>query len=391
MNSSIISFDTFKLEKAEWSRFARWVIPAILVPIAVMFFLCETLAWRLGEFVPAEKAAEMQMKNPNMLWMARVDSNQARFKLFRLAQERPTVLVMGQSRACQFRTEMFRPYSFYNLSQISWPYETYCDILRRFPEGYNPKVIIFNLDFFMFNPRYTAYYKRASPHFEAPTWTDHFKCLRDVYITLCGNPADLWASRHNPYTGQPSLGLRPSLTGEGFRSDGSITQPLPPGAPFSDTELMYHVAWNKTSMYYYGDSLGEAELKSYNDFVSMARSRGIALIGVRMPVYDSAYKVEVTDPRFGIVQKFSDQLAKGYFERDGVIVFNYAQFPPYTASPNYFPEAGHPSAIVSAAVLYQMASDPRVKALLPDLDVASLKQKLDEDKTAKDHFSVYDE
>lgn len=389
--SNIISFETFRRDGGEWWRFA-WILFLVLVlPLPVLFLIVEVVGWRTGELMSPAQAAQMQVENPLVKWQSLDDANGARFKLIRVAQERPEVLVIGSSRVCQFRRTMFQPYSFYNLSRVTWLAETYPELFRRLPEGYKPKVIIFGLDFFMFNHRYTTdpNYRRSLPQYAPASWRDHFLALRNIYTTLCNDPGALFADGHDPINGEPVIGLRPSrgMDGAGFRQDGSEAQKISDLKKYDspDRDMLKGNILNRAPLYY-GDAMGKDEMASFEEFVAEARAQGITLIGVQMPMYGPLVRYMEQGEKFGILRDFRAHIAGGYFDRLGVKVFDLLSFPPYSEDPKYFVDAWHPTEPVSAAALFVMQSDPKVKALLPAIDMEALKQHVVQEFAAPRHI-----
>jgi len=383
--SNIINFKTFRTEGEEWKRFAKIIFLAGGIPLLFVFVVLETVAWRIGETIPFTWAAQEQAENPDLLWSAGRQQNYVTFKLDRVAEVRPDILVMGQSRLGQLRGAMFHPYSFYNLCRVSWPIDTYLEILHHLPEGYHPKVIIFDLDFFMFNPLYPKYYADVAPAFTGPS---HWNALADVLLALRKNPMLIFAGHRSPM-GQPVLGLAAYRSSSGTRQDGSELWPLPLLQKAGrDLNMLKDAEWDGPQ-FFHGDAMGTEELAQFEEFTAWARARNITLIGVQMPTYDPVVRAVEQDPGYGILKDFRNHISSGYFDRQGVIVFDDLTFPPYSGDYRYFINAIHPTEAVNAAVVLKMVSDPRVKAALPNLDTASLQRKLDEDKNADQHIELY--
>ena len=390
--SNIISFETFRTEAGEWKRCGKIFFLMVILPVLLLFPIVEIVAWRTGDTIPPEVAARMQTEDPHPRWAGSREAFSARFKLIRVGRERPDVLIMGASRMCQFRGEMFRPYSFYNLSRVSWPLDTYPGLFRHLPEGYTPKIILFGLDFFLFNPTYASEpdFKRGVPRYATPTWRDHLLILRDTFVALCENPAAIFADGHDPHNGEPVIGLHPSTDGSGFRQDGS--------EPQLDSDLEKYRAphydllkgniLNRMPLYF-GDAMGTGEMAQFEEFAALARAKGITLVAVQMPMYGPLVRHLEKDGRFGILADFRAHIANGYFARLGVPVFDYLNFQPYSDDKRYFIDACHPTETVSAAVVVALLSDPRMKALLPAIDREALRRKLAENFNADQQVYLY--
>lgn len=391
--SSIISFKTFREEGQEWRRFGKILFLLVGGTLLVLMALLEFINWRVGQTIPYDEAAREQVENPALLWNDG-DENAPRLKLIRAGQVRPDVLVIGQSRTTQFRSAMFHPYSFYSLSKIGWSYGVYSELLEQLPEDYKPKVVIFSLDFFNLNPHYLADYavrrswavmdpgrSLAAPQSLPFAW-------RDVFNLLYMHPDLIMAGRHNP-EGQPSIGLVASYSGDGVRLDGSETHPLLAlNTAGRNPNLFNTVLWDHAPIYY-GDKVSGEEMVKFEKFIALVRAKGATPIGVQMPIYGPVMRVIEQDSHYGILKDYRDRIASGYFDRQGVIVFDYATFPPYSDDYRYFIDAFHPTEAVCAAAVLKMSSDPRVNAILPNLDTAALQRKLDENRDADQHVYLY--
>jgi hypothetical protein len=368
------------MEAPEWRKFAAILFKAVVLPLFLMFLWCEFTCWKLGETMPDETAARLQAANPHLIWFAHRDLDAVRFKLIRVDQVRPDILVMGTSRACQFRSAMFHPYSFYNFSRVSWTFRDLTAELRHLPPGYLPKIIIFSLDYTLF----ASANQTPPPQFEASPWRDHLNSLHDVFVDLCSSP--LLAFRH---ADPPTIGLAARISGHGFRQDGTETLlNHEREVAGRNPDLLKTVVWNQGN-FLYADAMGSEKMERFEEFADLARSKGITLIGVQMPMFGPVVRAIEKDPKFGILQDFRAHAASGYFDRLGVIFFDYLDFPPYSDDYRYFTDSVHPTEAVYAAALLKMDEDPRVKALLPSLDVNALKSKLEEDKQASQHVSLY--
>jgi hypothetical protein len=217
---------------------------------------------------------------------------------------------------------------------------------------------------------------------------EHLAAWRDTYNLLYMHPDLIWAGRHDP-EGQPSIGLEASYRGDGVRLDGSETQPLLAlNTAGRNPDLINTVQWDHPPIYY-GDTVSSEEMTKFETFIALVHAKGAIPIAVQMPLYGPVMRTIEQDPHYGILKDFRDRIASGYFDRQGVIVFDYSRLPPYSDDYRYFIDAFHPTEAVCAAAVLKMSSDPRVKAALPALDTVSLQRKLDEDRNANQHVYLY--
>jgi uncharacterized membrane protein YtjA (UPF0391 family) len=386
--SSIINFSGIAADSAEWKRVAKIVFLVVAVPLLVMLLVCEYVGWNLGEDMSPEEGARRQAADPRLLWDSSSFGEHYRFKLARVEQVKPDILVIGQSRAGGFRAPMFQPYSFYNLYRPSYPFAVFTEMLGRIPKDYNPKVIIFNLDFFMFNSKYADYYyNNSSPNEPKSGIHDHINMVRKVFIAICRDPLLIFSSQKTSAHHVPTIGLLPNFVGTGYEADGSGSPRV--HAPELPVDYFKTAKWNADPAFYYCDAMQPKPMAQLEEFAKEAHARGIALIGVQMPVYGPVMHVFETDPRYGILKNYRQHLADGYFDRLGIIALDYADFPPYSDDIRYFSDAVHSREIIEGAVVLKMAADPRVKALLPNLDTTDLQKRFDEALQKSEHETIY--
>jgi hypothetical protein len=386
--SSITNFSGFAADKSEWRRFGQALFLIVVVPLLFMVLLSEFVGWRLGEDTTPEDGARRQTADPSLLWYSENFDTHYRFKLARLEQEKPAILGVGHSRLGKLRSQMFQPYSFYDLSRVSWPFSAYTEMIHRLPKDYSPKVIVFNLDFFMFDPKYSSYYyTKAFPNAEKSTWRDHINMLRKCFMAISRNPLVAFASPLDPVHKRPAIGIMPSLFGDGYRADGS--QSGRSDRPLIQPDLLKQVKWNNDPSFNYCDAMSPKALADLEEFANAAHTRGISLIGIQMPIYSPVLRVFEKDPGFGILKDYRQHLAGGYFDRLGIIALDYSDFPPDSNDPRYFSDAIHPTEVLTGAVILKMESDPRIKALLPEINAGDLRARVQEAGRTAQHISLY--
>jgi hypothetical protein len=383
---SIINSEGLSSDLPEWKRCGRILFLSLVIPWCLLVLLGELVSWQAGDWLSMHQAAMLQTIHPDLIWYRDRSANFARFKLARVAIERPDILIFGTSRTQFFRSAMFRPYSAYNLSSTCYLIPSFTDLLRHLPEGYNPKVIIMDCDFWFFNPVYTAEIMRdqRTQNF-VPSWIDRLDDLRDILVQLPKHPSLLLMGLHHPF-GYPTLGLGAYLERFGFRKDGSSKwHDLPEKEDPARLKALPEANMD------YGDRMGSNEMKQFEKFVSEVQARGITLVCVQLPFYtEEVHNMEYEQKAdFGELQDFNDHVKNGYFDRLHVLYFNFLNLPEYSDKADYFLDAVHPKEGITLAVLSAMASDPRFLAILPKLDVVAMKEKLAQDQQSPTHNDLY--
>ncbi len=377
---------------AQWSRFLRSLV-LTLTPTWIAFAGLEYVAFHTGETQPPAVSAQRQQNDPNLLWMTRVSGNQyIQFKLERLALERPDVVMMGASRGTQLRSGVFKPYSFYNLSLTSWTFAAFIDIINKFPEGYAPKVIVFNLDFFTFNDGWHEKNRGSHPIFARDTGLfPHAQRLRNVVNAIRDYPprfATFPDMREELY-GSSALGLTAITRSAGFRKDGSLQ--------FDDKVLslagampnmMADVTLGLMPLFF-GARMGETEMTRFAEFVDLAKSKGIALVGIQTPMFDPLNRAVETSGHYGILREFEDRVERGWLKKLGVLFFDFRTFKPYSNDYRYFIDVVHSTEPVFIAMVERMAADSEFSRLLPDISISRLRKLLKRDRLASQHVHFF--
>ena len=382
---SIINFKGLLSDLPEWKKCAWILFVSLVIPGFLVFLLAEWISWQAGDWLSMPQAAALQTAHPDLIWYKYRTAKFARFKLARVAIDRPDVLIFGESRSQFFRSGMFHPYTAYNLSSTCYLMSGFADLLRHLPAGYNPKVIIMTCDFWLFSPAYSATQikTRALQNFN-PSWMDKLDDLHDVLEQLPVRPSLLLIGLYQPHP-YPTLGLGAYLDNGGFRKDGSIQY------DHSKSDDPARLQGPLESKIDCGDQMGTNEMEDFQDFVTEAHARGIALVCVQMPFYSGEKLATEYEnrPGFGELRDFNEHVKDGYFDKLHVLFFNFMNFPGYSGKPEYFQDEVHPKEGATLAVLSAMASDPRFLALLPNLDVAVLQEKVAQDRLSQNHDHVY--
>jgi hypothetical protein len=383
--------DRSALEASEWRRFWKVALFSTILPTLAILVLFEALGQSTGETDTPAQLVRALHAQPGLVWAGLHVQSLAELKLAQVAEQKPDVLIIGHSRMGQFEDRMFRPYSFYNLSRVSWPFDTYTEMLRHFPAGYRPKVIIFCVDFSMFDPQYMPDFRVGAVF--APVYghqiSKNLIALSALPIKAFLAPRLIW--RRVDFTGAPArginaiLGVDPFL--DGFRKDGS----LKPAAPIMSHAGRSADDISQTDWRHFitgGDKMGETEINDLKQFVDLGRSMGIQMIGVQMPLYGPAVRTLEKDPNYRIVADFRDHVANGYFRQLGITVFDYLSLPPYSDDYRYFLDVIHPGEQLTALVVENLAGDPAVHAVLPHLDVDGIRRELDQQNNIQQHVML---
>lgn len=335
-----------RVQLREAARFLV-VLALSLSPFLICYGLIEAIGWRSGETWSMKKLAQWHSNNPELLWRPRTSTQNLPYKLARVRLLRPEVILLGNSHSTWVNSGTMKPYSFYNSGVTAWTFDHYLRYLELITaRDYAPKVLFFNLDYFMFSD---AFANRWHDHFvpEPPTHWEDLKATVDALFT---EPARLFRSL--PYNA--------SRAGAAFRADGSTYET---GILSNDPKRVQFDAPEAP-----GPMFGTRQVIAFERFVSYAKSKGIALVGIAFPLYKATLDALNRDARAGVWREFESDKARTYFASQGVIFFDYADMTDYRDKPEHFHGSAHPDGAVTNDVMHRVLSDRQVQALLPNLE-----------------------
>ena len=330
----------------------------ILVPTFACLAGVEAIAWRVGETWSPAAIARWQSLAPGRMWRDLDGRSYLTYKVARIKLLRPQVIMLGQSRANLVNAGMMKPYTFYNSGQTAWTFDQYRRYLALITkDGYAPKALFFNLDYWMFVDGYDKNWNNAFSE-SAPT---HLEDLKAIIDELATEPRVLLARLS---VADNLKGLFAVRNGDGFKADGSmVALPVPSGPHHVDNDGI-HVG-NLPAVF--GDHFDTDDVISFERFTAFARSMNIALIGIQFPFY--AKVLNGLNGRAGAAEwrDFRSDARRRYFASNGVLFFDFADMPEYRNVPGDFYDSVHPALNVVQDVMRRVLSDDRVRAILPDL------------------------
>ena len=383
-------------------RFAQRLLALVCIPGLLAVALVMVVGWRSGATFSPVEIARMQTADPTLLW-----SGDGRYYLMykaALAEQRHSdIVLLGHSRGTQMRSMMFKPYVFTNGSITAWTIDQLRFALDHVTRHYRPKVAIFNLDYFMLNSTYRDNWAEKS-HM-ALSWTDrdYFDGLMNLSWVVKAKPLTmlrrlptvLLSRFREEANGLSLIGPQAIALDGGFRSDGSaLYDPVRRNeAPTAAHDLGRLIPTVPSGT---GRHLDMGEAAKLRDLANLAKERGVVLVGIQLPYFKMAtdlldsgrdyggYRGEDT----GIWREFNSPETKAMFEDMGILFYDLSRH--LTAGdPRGFIDIAHPSEAVTLAALIDMFKDPKMRAVLPDVDILRLEQTLDDAMHRQTFFDVY--
>jgi len=346
----------------EWWRFLSTLV-LILSPALIALATLEGLAWWTGESMSVTAASKWQDGAPGRIWRGGDGHSFLPYKLARVADLRPEVLVLGPSRASQFSGKPFAPYSFYDAGQTAWTIEQY----RRFLElitrdGYAPHVMVINLDYWMFSPGFDHYWGDRFDDTASP----HIAGLLRLVGQLRDNPIALWRRLS---AADRLQGLYAVLTGDGFRADGSMMEK--PATADPQQRLSEDNAEVGVPPVVVADQMSPDQIANFDKLVALAKQKNVVLVAVQLPYYKKILNALNNNSDAGNWREFESAEWRKHLADSGVAFFDFADMPEYRDKPEYFVDSLDPDRRVVDHVSHLILADPRVATLLPQAATAA--------------------
>ncbi len=217
-------------------RYALRTVRALL-PILLVIAAMEFAMYRIGENWSWDRIVRAHATHANLVFSRTFFAQQfEHLKPALIRHQRPSIIVVGSSRASKFRDIAFHPFEadFYCASNLAYELNDLIAFISQMREGRlpRPQVLAIVPDPWMF--------RATSRDYESPLAASSRDALRDPIAHLAAYQSFLWYARHGYYrptsllTGSPGVG---TIAGEavvgvmawaensGFRRDGTRISP----------------------------------------------------------------------------------------------------------------------------------------------------------------------
>ncbi|GEM_PF-6103582 len=322
-----------------------------LAPLGVIYIAFVGLSIKSGEALPVPMAVERQRGGEIYLYGVTDLSTSFAFKLLSTKAIQPEVMVIGSSRALQFRREFFNRFDgrFYNASIPALNGQELEMFLSRIPAESFPRLVILSLDSLLYVTP-IPFYTTADPNeFMSLNINDilsgHNRAMQRLfqgYVTL----PDMLNPQENVYQA-PVLGIRAVQVSSGFRPDGSLQRGdlvLDPSlALINDDVQQYDVALES-------DHMNEAEFVALDRALSIFAAHGTQVIGVLPPVSPRMYahisSLQNNDNYLSVVPRL-----QSIFASHGYSLFDYSDPAQFGAQEIDFMDVLHPSELITLRMM----------------------------------------
>jgi len=358
------------------------------MPYALVGVAATTVLEATGELISVDTVERLRAIGVPFIYQSKLSDHTYRLKLTAAAARQPQILVLGPSRMLQWRSAMFRPYSFYNAAQVA---NTQSDFRRFFDDvGYSPTVVLFSLEFFTLHPTWDEIFRNRSYADRGGLGSaEQATILRKLWPLVVEDPALLFRWPREPIYGLRAFGLRAVETGAGTRRDGSwhyggIIAGWPGQGVDSIEETLARIRVGAPP-FPAADQLDPDQMQELERFARVARERGIRLIGITPPFSPEAAEALDRSPGHGNWRQFQSDATADWIRAQGIQYFNYTRLSSFDGRKEEFVDPFHPSEPASVRMLLAMLRDPTIRLWLPGIDENDLRHHL----AAATRYEVY--
>jgi len=149
-----------------------------------------------------------------------------------------------------------------------------------------------------------------------------------------------------------------------------------------------------------GERMDGGQIDQLRQLVSLAKRRGVALVAMQLPYFrDAADLLEAGEDYrkdemmlrgadMRIWRDFESERTRALFDSMGIVFFDLARLPGYD-NPPAFINAIHPGEALVLRSVIAALRDPRVRGLLPDIDIEALERTRQDAEAAGNYLDVF--
>ena len=341
------------------SFFIAFVAVAILLTAGVGF-----VGWRIGATITLGQLAKIQSTEHDKIVMPFDLRYWAALKLPRIEIDKPEIIFISSSRAGAARAQMFQPYSFYNMSFTAWTLNQVIDIFDRATRENAARIVIVELDYFMFTDTWEGGNLKNNMIFGGPM-RYLVKSAVDMLQTATKQPS-LLAYVSAP--DQPFIGTHAILSSEGFRFDGSYVYSV----VHTQDSTAHHInAETLVQAMPGGAAISTKQMGLLRKLAELAERRQVTLVGIQLPLFKDGVDYLDTNKSYyaysGVWREFESAPTREMFRSMGIHFFDLAHDQLTGAKENFF-DAYHPSSLGMLRSMQRLLRLTEFKNLFPAIE-----------------------
>jgi hypothetical protein len=275
----------------------QWRAFLFCLPLVLLFGVPALLMGLSGEFTAGDTVVARQQTDPQTLLGLAYSDSSVYVKARRLAQVRPEVLALGNSRVMQFRSELFLPgVRFYNAGGAVTMVQDYRAYLERLAPADLPRFLLLAADNSFFHPSADGETTIKFHLREQERYVTSHSTPLEIYRAQCRKVwADLFAGKielRKVLTLRGSsdrVGMSAVCHDQGYRADGSyrysaldnqVTDPRHRDYQFAHT---LGLVQRGTGRFAWGADVSEKSLQEFDHFLEFCQEHRIHVVGFSPP------------------------------------------------------------------------------------------------------------
>jgi hypothetical protein len=376
-------------------RYLVVMFSGLVVALVLASAVVTWLGSRTGSTTSFAQIVERQREDPTLIALPFNLRYWAMYQLESAALYKPEIVYISSSRAGEFREQMFRPYSFHNLSFTAWTLDQVTTILDRVSRTNPPRIAIIEFDYFMFTASWPRVNADRSMHFNAEarykieSGIDALRSLakRPDLLHDC-NVRILQSIAGCETTPFRYVEIQAIRAEEGFRWDGSYRYSVGRLASSAQNLTANFLVQSMPG----AQKIDAVQIAALGRLAALARERGVTLIGVQLPLIKEGVDFLDRESSYhdsaGVWREFDSEQMRDNFRSLGIRFFDLSRAS-FSDDKKNFVDAYHPSELGALRSMISLCDEPEFHSLLPALDPDRLKRDLENAEREGKVFEIY--
>lgn len=341
------------------------------------FLLLETFLIEIGETLPASVLEKSIHEKKELIIGQKLSYNTLDLKMAAIKIIDPNIITIGNSRMNYFRANMFKPYSYYNLSRTTSNINAYQDILKNLSELENLKVVFVIIEPYSFKGQQSSQEVIFSN--ENRNKNKLKKRFENLIKELKKNIFSY------DYKFKDNFGIHGMVTNRGLRSlDGSAY-----GGKHHDFSVDKQIKrlkklsnnldqLSKKEMFKDLDcNINQETINTYLKLVEYGKSIGVTIIGITPPYSNQVNQAMNSDSeKYKLWQLFSSEENANNLKKGNGFYYNFIDLKSIEAPDYEMIDRFHPSEKICARMILKMMEDNNLKKILPLLDKQNIIERI---------------
>lgn len=367
------------------------------VPILAVICIVEGLFFLSGESWSVNKIVKRQQPGePELIYLRRyLPQHRCLYKYLQVMQRHPELLFLGSSRILQFREALFGESGrqFYNAGCLVNNISDLDPLKESVLADYQPHFVVFGLDLWWFNKKWTSNPKNLSYYLGDPKnelLGERIFAYKEAVDDFFDEPERFLQVFHRKdfISGYPAVGLLAIEKNTGFRNDGSLQygeyiRRFRANPYYVDNEdppiierVLKHV--NKFS---YCDAVDENKFRKLEEFIDYCLEREIPLIFLVPPFSNEVIRAINNDERHKTFWlDFQNKISELSSSKE-VMLVNATSPDVYDLDDRYMHDGIHGSETLMTRIFLELVRGNEILRSVPGVSISKIEKLLQSPET----------